>query len=151
MDGAKRMAEGLLLSIEGEHGDTNLEQQQKLEAILDQYVEVFKEPTGLPPKRGKEHAINLFGGQGHVNVSSYHYPHHHKNEIEKQVIIQHNRNAFSNPIILVKKKKNVGPQIELSSSTNQNGDVHKTQFQTHDRHYEYLAMPFGLCPLPLKL
>lgn len=27
-------------------------------------------------------------------------------------------------------------------------DVHKTAFQTHNGHYEYLVMPFGLCNTP---
>jgi len=47
--------------------------------------EVFKEPRGLPPKTSKENAINLLEEAGPVNVRSYRYPHHHKNEIEKPV------------------------------------------------------------------
>ena len=28
------------------------------------------------------------------------------------------------------------------------GDIHKTAFRTHNRHYGYLVMPFGLCNAP---
>ena len=27
-------------------------------------------------------------------------------------------------------------------------DIHKTAFRTHQRHYEYTVMPFGLCNAP---
>jgi len=78
---------------------------------LNQFDQVLKEPSGLPPKRAREHNITLIEGQVPVNVQPYRYPHHHKNEIERQVeeiliagIIQHSQSAFSSPVILVKKK-----------------------------------------------
>ncbi|MCH83460.1 RNA-directed DNA polymerase (Reverse transcriptase), partial [Trifolium medium] len=87
------------------------EQQKELEEILTTYGQIFQEPTGLPPRRNKEHAINLIENHGAVNVRHYRYPHHHKNEIEKQVqdllaagVIRHSTSSFSSPVILVKKK-----------------------------------------------
>lgn len=60
-------------------------QEHQLAALLSDYVDVFASPTGLPPKRQKEHRITLVAGQGPVNVRPYRYSHHHKDEIEKQV------------------------------------------------------------------
>ncbi|KAI5401639.1 hypothetical protein KIW84_066204 [Lathyrus oleraceus] len=81
--------------------------------MFSKYARVFREPSGLPPRREMEHAINLVEGQGAVNVRFYRYPHYHKNEIEKQVkeilsigIIRHSISSFSSLVILVKKKDN---------------------------------------------
>ncbi|GAU31427.1 hypothetical protein TSUD_221980 [Trifolium subterraneum] len=88
-------------------------QQKELEELLHRYQNVFREPTGLPPRRNKEHIINLVENHSAVNVRPYRYPHHHKNEIERQIqemltvgIIRHSTSAFSSPVILVKKKDN---------------------------------------------
>jgi hypothetical protein len=79
--------------------------------LLDKFDRVFQSPTSLPPRRSRDHSITLVEVQVPVNVRSYRYPHHHKNEIEKQVkrmlatrVIRHSTSSFSSPVILVKKK-----------------------------------------------
>lgn len=103
MDNVKHKGKGV--------NELSIQQQAEMEVLLNKFEHVFQTPTGLPPKRNRDHAITLTDGHGPVNVRPYRYPHHHKNEIEKQVkemlaagIIRHSTSSFSSPVILVKKK-----------------------------------------------
>ncbi|XP_044482008.1 uncharacterized protein LOC123208541 [Mangifera indica] len=89
-------------------GDLSLVTQ---EASLKAFRHLFEEPSNLPPRRTHDHAIRLFDGIAPPNVRPYRYPHHQKNEIERQVhemlhagIIQPNHSPFSCPVLLVQKK-----------------------------------------------
>lgn len=95
------------INDQAEHGLVATE----LEGLVQQFDYVFEEPTGLPPSRGKEHAIVLKSGTEPVSVRPFRYPHAQKEEIERQVavmlgagLIQPSWSPFSSPVLLVKKK-----------------------------------------------
>nr|XP_027093474.1 uncharacterized protein LOC113713862 [Coffea arabica] len=94
-----------------EHQQRDIPEQ--VEAVLQQYSQVFATPTGLPPKREPDHQITLKPGAEPFKLKPYRYPHAHKTEIEKQVaemlssgIVIHSSSPFASPVLLVKKKDN---------------------------------------------
>ncbi|PNX73180.1 retrotransposon-related protein [Trifolium pratense] len=132
----------------------------RIEGVEPKVVCEFVKSESPKPKLGggdgeKEHAINLIDRHGAVNVRPYRYPHHHKNEIERQVkemldagIIRPSTSSFSSPIILVKKKDNTWRMCVDYRALNKDSDIEKTAFRAHEGHYEFLVMPFGLTNAP---
>lgn len=79
--------------------------------ILKEFQNVFNMPSGLPPKRSREHAITLQAGTSPINIRPYRYSHYQKNEIKKLVhemlqagIIKPSISPFSSLVLLAKKK-----------------------------------------------
>ena len=88
-----------------------------MEAILHEFADILKEPTGLPPARGVDHDISLKDGTEPINVRPYRYAYYQKEEIEKQVqemlnsgLIRHSTSPFSSPVLLVKNTKQTQPR-----------------------------------------
>jgi hypothetical protein len=79
-----------------------------LDELLAGFEDVFTEPSGLPPPRGREHGITLKPGAQPVAVRPYRYPAAHKDELERQCaammaqgIVRRSDSAFSSPVLFV--------------------------------------------------
>ncbi|KFK25816.1 hypothetical protein AALP_AA8G165200 [Arabis alpina] len=107
----------------------------------------------------------LPGGATPVSERPFRYPQVQKEEIERQVasmmgagIVKDSRSPFSSHVLLVKKKdgswrfcvdyRAVNKVTDTTKILVKAEDVPKTAFRTHDGHYEFLVMPFGLKNAP---
>lgn len=84
---------------------------EMIKLLLEEFSDIFEEPTGLPPSKGHEHRILLKPDALPVCSRPYKYPFSQKNEIEKQVeemlkvgTIRASHSPFASPTLLVKKK-----------------------------------------------
>jgi hypothetical protein len=83
----------------------------KVQSLLDEFSQLFAEPSSLPPRRDCDHSIPLVAGAQPVCIRQYRYSPKLKSEIENQVsellrtgMIRPSRSPFSSPVLLVKKK-----------------------------------------------
>jgi hypothetical protein len=169
--------------------------QTNMKEIINNFEDIFYEPTQLPPSREVDHSIPLKEGTEPINARPYSYAYFQKTEIEKQVqdmlklgLIKPSTSPFSSSVLLVKKKDGTWrfctdfralnsvtindrfpiptiddmlnelhgaaffTKLDLREGYHQvrvnPKDTHKTAFRTHNGHYEYMVMPFGLCNTP---
>ncbi|KAA3484914.1 Integrase, catalytic core [Gossypium australe] len=81
--------------------------------MLDEYVDIFKEPTGLPPLWLHNHRIPLNDKSVAVKAQPYRHPSIQKNDIERLIremlqvgVIRDSSSSFTSPRVMVKKKEN---------------------------------------------
>lgn len=85
---------------------------REIKALVEQFDEIFQEPTTLPPARqGFDHKIPLKDGSVTVNLRPYRYSIIQKdivdnlvNEMLKQGVIQHSNSLFASPTVPVRRK-----------------------------------------------
>ncbi|XP_012844847.1 PREDICTED: uncharacterized protein LOC105964883, partial [Erythranthe guttata] len=103
---------GCICMIAGMDGeDPRASITEALTGVLQEFSDIFQEPTSLPPNRGCEHSITIKPEMQPFKMQPYRYPYIQRREIETMVeemlksgIIQHSNNPFSSPVLLVKKK-----------------------------------------------
>ena len=85
----------------------------QVDAVLQEYEDVFQTPVTLPPTRPQDHLIPIMAGSSPVNLNPYKCPYLQRVEIEKMVqemltngIIRHSQSPYSSPVLLVKKRDN---------------------------------------------
>lgn len=90
----------------------------QFQQLVDNFKELFEEPTGIPPVRALSHSIPLLPGAQPFRLKPYRYTPFQKDEIEKQVthllqssMIQQSSSPFASPALLVKKKKGIGDYV----------------------------------------
>jgi translation initiation factor IF-1 len=100
-----------LLVVEGQDTKITVGIPWAVQAMLDQFQDVFQYPKHLPPHRAVDHVINLLPNSQPVNARPYRYSPLQKNEIERQVAemlqngtIVPSMSPYASPVLLVKKK-----------------------------------------------
>nr|GEU32874.1 hypothetical protein [Tanacetum cinerariifolium] len=131
--------------------------------VIDQYEDVFAIPKKLPPKRSYDHKIPLIEGTQPANIGPYRHLPSQKDAIEIMVkelleagVIKPIKDKFPIPIIeeLIDELHGdiVFSKLDLRFGYHQirmlDEDVAKTTFKTHERHSEFLVIPFGLTNAP---
>ncbi|XP_026459249.1 uncharacterized protein LOC113359896 [Papaver somniferum] len=81
--------------------------------LIDEFKDVFSEPTNLPPTRSLDHKIQLKLNTQPITLRPFKCPDIHKSMMESLVqemlkagIIQDSQSPFASPILLVKKMDN---------------------------------------------
>lgn len=81
--------------------------------VLNSFVDIFQEPSSLPPVRSHDHRIPLKEGSNPINIHPYRYGSLQKDIIEKMTtklldagVIQPSSSPFASPMVLMKEEDN---------------------------------------------
>lgn len=96
--------------MEGNNVELKEELPADMSKLLNEFQQVFTEPTGLPPQQNRDHGIPLRPNHSSVNMHPQWYAYYQKFEIERMVkemsktrLIRPSSSPFSSPFLLVKK------------------------------------------------
>ncbi|XP_075088090.1 uncharacterized protein LOC142170158 [Nicotiana tabacum] len=154
-----------------------VQSSEDLQKVFQQYAPLFVNPIVLPPHRAHDHKIILMEGVSPINVRTYRYLASQKDEIEKMMaemlesgIIRPNRLGIDYRKLndcIVKDKFPIPVIEELLDELGgseyfskwdlrfgyhlirmDERDIKKTTFRSHNGHYEFVIVPFGLSNAP---
>nr|GEZ58188.1 reverse transcriptase [Tanacetum cinerariifolium] len=84
---------------------------KEINAMIEEFSDVFAVTKSLPPQRSHDHQISLQNGTLPVNIRPYRYPPSQKDAIKSMVnelldtgVIKNSQSLFSSLIVMVKKK-----------------------------------------------
>ncbi|GJR09159.1 putative mitochondrial protein [Tanacetum coccineum] len=151
-----------LMSVE--HTSSEVVKEPELSMVVKEFDDVFALPTELPPKRTHEHRIPLMKGVPPVNIRPYRQPLVQKDVIEAMVkeLLKAglNKSTIKDkfPILVIDElidelhRAVIFSKLDLRSGYHQiimlEDDIAKTAFKTHEGHYEFLVILFGLTNAP---
>ncbi|XP_026396304.1 uncharacterized protein LOC113290936 [Papaver somniferum] len=107
-------------------------------SVLDNFSDVFSEPTSLPPSRDLDYKIPLKANATPSAQPLYRCPY-----VQKAVVEQMVQDMLALGIINILDLRFGYHQIRMHLS-----DVYKTAFKNHHGHFDFKVMPFGLTNSP---
>ncbi|KAA3470697.1 reverse transcriptase [Gossypium australe] len=121
--------------------DTQAAIPKELQLFLDEFLDLFKVPTGLPPSRSQDHRIPLKDDKAVEKIGTWRLcvDYRHLNQLTV-------KDKF--PIHIIEELLDELGQTRVFSKLDLRSEYTNWTFQKllsrYDGHYEFLLMPFGL-------